>query len=171
MVLRKIFEPHREWQNTAEKCTMTTITICTPHQILFSKSYQGRQAWWFTWHIWWRREIYAYRILVGKPVGKRQFGPVSINGNIILKRILKKVETYWISMPQDGGKWWVVVNMELEVKVVWAPNRHKIDRQWALTLTHADEWADPKWFVALTVYSPESNALAWIISKATYPKS
>ena len=35
---------------------------------------------------------------------------------------------YWISMPQDGDEWWVVVNMELEVKAVWASNSHKVDK-------------------------------------------
>jgi len=50
---------------------MTTITIRTLHQILFSQSYQSGQAWWFTWHIQGKRETNVYRILVGKPEGKR----------------------------------------------------------------------------------------------------
>jgi hypothetical protein len=52
---------------------------------------------------------------VGKHEGKRHFGPLNINGNIILKTILKKLETYRIRMSQDGDKRRDVVTVQLAV--------------------------------------------------------
>jgi hypothetical protein len=46
--------------------------ICTPHQVLFGWSHQGKRDGWFMWHVWGRREMHI--VLVGKCEGKKTLG-------------------------------------------------------------------------------------------------
>jgi hypothetical protein len=51
-----------------------------------------------------------YRILVGKPEGKRQFGDPGVDGRTILRWILKKwavlqTRLIWLRIGTGGGRW------------------------------------------------------------------
>jgi hypothetical protein len=62
----------------------------------------------------------AYKILVGKPEGKRQLGRPrrrwENNFRIYLREIgLKCVD--WIHLAQDRGQWWAPVNMVMIFRI------------------------------------------------------
>jgi hypothetical protein len=56
------------WENE-ERRTMGSFVIYTHYQILLGRSNQGELVGWGMWHAW--DGINVYRVLVGKPEGKR----------------------------------------------------------------------------------------------------
>jgi transposase len=61
----------------------------------------------------------AYRILVGRPEGRRPLGRPGVDGRIILKWIFKKWNggMDWIELAQDKGRWRALVNAVMNLRV------------------------------------------------------
>jgi hypothetical protein len=62
----------------------------------------------------------AYRVLVGRPDGKRPLEDLGVDGRIILKWILKEVGwegVDWIDMAQDRDRWRAVVSAVMNPRV------------------------------------------------------
>jgi hypothetical protein len=62
----------------------------------------------------------AYRVLVGRPEGKRPLVRLGAGGGIILKWIFKQWDggMDWIDLAQDRDSWPAVVNAEVTLRVV-----------------------------------------------------
>jgi hypothetical protein len=61
----------------------------------------------------------AYRILVGKPEGKRPLERPSVGGRVILKWILEIGwgGMDWMDLAQDRDQWRALVNMVMNIQV------------------------------------------------------
>jgi len=59
-----------------------------------------------------------YRVLMGKPEGKRPLGRPGIDGRIILRWIFRKwdVGMDWIEVAQDRDRWWILVNAVMNLR-------------------------------------------------------
>jgi hypothetical protein len=57
------------WRENGGSCTMRNFIICTHPQISLGRSSQGEWGGQGMWHAWERRDV--YKVLVGKPEGKR----------------------------------------------------------------------------------------------------
>ena len=77
--------------------------------------------------IWWARHIVrmakcrgAYRVLVGKPEGKRQLGRHRRRWEDNIKMDLQEVlyeDMDWIELAQDRDRWWALVNAAVKIRV------------------------------------------------------
>jgi hypothetical protein len=68
-----------------------------------------------------RRRIGIYRVLVGKPEGKRPLGRPRRRGEDNIKMELQKVGCGgmdWIKLAQDTDRWWALVNVVMNL---WVP--------------------------------------------------
>jgi hypothetical protein len=62
----------------------------------------------------------AYRLLVGKPEGKRPPGRPKCRWMYNIKMVLRETRldgVNWIDMAQDSDQWRVIVNMVLNLRV------------------------------------------------------
>jgi len=62
----------------------------------------------------------VYRVLVGKPEGKRPLGRPRVEGRFILRRIFRKWDVWgvnWIEVAQDSDRWWALVNAVMNLRV------------------------------------------------------
>jgi hypothetical protein len=88
-VLGRIFGPKRdEVKRSGENYIMRNLMICTPHPLLFGCSNREERNGRGMQHVGERRGV--YRILVGKPEGKRPLGRPGVNGRKILRWIFRK---------------------------------------------------------------------------------
>jgi hypothetical protein len=74
--------------------------------------WQGMQ---YTW------ERSAYKVLIGKPEGKRALGRPRCRWKYTMKMDLKEIEWQgvdWTYLVQDWGQWWSLVNMAVNI---WVP--------------------------------------------------
>ena len=60
----------------------------------------------------------AYRVLVGKPKGKRPLRRPSCRWEYTIKMDLGWKGMDWIDLPQDRKRWWTLVNAAMNL---WAP--------------------------------------------------
>ena len=109
--------------------------ICTADQILFSDQIDKNETGGAHSTLEARRD--AYRILVGKPWGKRPLGrpkcwwedniktdlqDASVGGKIILKRIFKTRDggggMDWIYMDQNRARWRALVDVVMNLRVL-----------------------------------------------------
>jgi hypothetical protein len=58
----------------------------------------------------------AYRILVGKPEGKRPQGRPRRRWVDNIKMYLREIGLDWIDMAQDRDQWWALVNTVLNLR-------------------------------------------------------
>jgi hypothetical protein len=69
------------------------------------------------WHAWGRG---AYRVLVGRPEGKRPLGRPRRRWEDNIKTDLKEIgidEANWIRLAQDRVQWWAFVNTVMYLRV------------------------------------------------------
>jgi hypothetical protein len=84
-VLRRIFEPKRDWRKLHNEDLHNLYS--SPNIIRIIKSRRMR---WAGHEARVREKRNAYRILVGKPEGKRLLGRPNVGGRVIWKWILEK---------------------------------------------------------------------------------
>jgi len=68
--------------------------------------------------MWERRGV--YRVLVGKPEGKRPFGRPRCRWEDNIKMNLQEVGCEgmdWIELAQDRDRWWALVNVVMNLRV------------------------------------------------------
>jgi hypothetical protein len=61
----------------------------------------------------------VYRVLVGKPEGKRPLGRLEVDGRIILRWIFRKWDVEgmeWIDLAQNMDRWRVLVNAVMNLR-------------------------------------------------------
>jgi hypothetical protein len=67
-----------------------------------------------------REKQNAYRVLVGKPEGKRQVGRPRCRWEDNIKMDFREVESHgmvWINLARDTDQWWALVNMVINLQV------------------------------------------------------
>jgi hypothetical protein len=65
-----------------------------------------------------RRDV--YRVVVGKPEGRRQLGRPRRRWEDNIKMDLQEVECGgmdWIELAEDRGRWWALVNAVMNLRV------------------------------------------------------
>jgi hypothetical protein len=70
------------------------------------------------WHAWGRG---VYRVLVGRPEGKRPLGRPRRMWEDDIKMDLREIRidgAYWIQLTQDRVQWWACVNTVMNL---WVP--------------------------------------------------
>jgi hypothetical protein len=59
----------------------------------------------------------AYRILVGKPVGKRPLGRTRASWEDNIKMDLQEVGLEWIDLAENMNRWQVLVNAVMNIRL------------------------------------------------------
>jgi len=119
-VLRKIFGPKRnevtgEWGKLHNE--ELNDLYCSPNIVRIIKS--RRKRW--TGHVarlGERRGV--YKVLVGKPEGKRPLGRPKRRWEDNIKKDLKEVgcgSMGWIELAEDRDRWWALVNVAKNLRV------------------------------------------------------
>jgi hypothetical protein len=83
-VLRRIFGPKRDEEESGENFIMMNFTACILHRILLGSLNQGGRGGLDMWHAWGRGEVFT-GFLVGRPEGKRPLGRLRRSGRITLR--------------------------------------------------------------------------------------
>jgi hypothetical protein len=119
-VLRRIFGPKRD-EVTGERRKLHNeelhILYSSPNIIRQIKSRRMRWA----GHVArMGEERNVYRVLMGKPEGKRPLERQGVDGRMgsewILGRLAGSVD--WIQLAQDRDRWWAVVNTVMNLRVL-----------------------------------------------------
>jgi hypothetical protein len=119
-VLRKIFGPKREEDGSWRKLHNDELhdLYSSPNIVRMIKSRRMRWA----GHVACMGEGRgAYRVLVGRPEGKRPLGRPGCRWEDNMKRNLREVgidRVNWIQLAQDRVQWWVFLNMVMNL---WVP--------------------------------------------------
>jgi hypothetical protein len=61
----------------------------------------------------------AYRVLVNKPEERKSLQDISVDGGKNINMDVQGIEwdgLNWIDLAQDRGKWWVVLNMVVNLR-------------------------------------------------------
>jgi hypothetical protein len=72
------------------------------------------------WHTWERREK-VYKILVGKPEGKRPLGPPRRRWEDGIRMDLGEISLWGVDLirlSQDRDRWWAVVSVVMNLRVL-----------------------------------------------------
>ena len=92
--------------------------ICAPHKTLFEQSNHKNEVSWACSISGERRG--AYRVLVGKPGGKRPLARLEHRWENNIKIDLQEVgwrNMDWIDLAQDGDKWQELANVVMTLQV------------------------------------------------------
>jgi hypothetical protein len=120
-VLRRIFGPNRdevtgEWRKVhSEKLS---FMFCTPPQILLGRSNRRERGGRDMWHAWERN---VYRLLMGKPEGKRPLGRPRRRWEDGIRMDLREIgwaSVDWIQLAQDRDWRRAVVNTVMNLRVL-----------------------------------------------------
>ena len=116
-VLRRIFVPKRDQVTGSGKNYITrSLMISTPHPIWFV----SRRMKWAGYVALMEERRGVYRILVGKPEGKRPLGRPRHRWENIMKMDLQEVGCGvmdWIELAQDRDRWRALVNAVMNFQV------------------------------------------------------
>jgi hypothetical protein len=70
------------------------------------------------WHAWERK---VYRLLVGKPEGRRPLGRPRPRWEDRIRMYLRKIgwgSAEWILLPQDRNRWRALVNIVTKIRIL-----------------------------------------------------
>jgi len=99
---------------------MSSLIICTAHQILFGLT-KSRRMRWAGYVTCMGEKKGVYRVLVGKPEGRRPLGSPKRRWEDNIKMDLQEVGCGgmdWIELAQDRGRWRVLVNAVMNLRVL-----------------------------------------------------
>jgi hypothetical protein len=66
-----------------------------------------------------RRMVYAYKMLVGKPEGKRPLGRTRHRWKDNIRMVLREIEVVdWMHLTQDRDQWKALVNTVMNLQVL-----------------------------------------------------
>jgi hypothetical protein len=71
------------------------------------------------WSVWWRGEVCVYRVLVGKPEGKRPMGRPKSRWEDNIRMDLQEVGcgfVDWIGLDQDRERWRALVSAVMNLR-------------------------------------------------------
>jgi len=118
--MRRIFGPKKEkGQGSGENYIMRSIMICTPHQYNSGDKIEMNERGGACGPYGERRGM--YRVLVGKPEGKRPLGRSRRRWEDNIKMDLQEVGCRvmgWIELAQDKDSWRALVNAVMNL---WVP--------------------------------------------------
>jgi hypothetical protein len=93
--------------------------LCNDHNIIVQVIKSRRMRW--VGHVaWMGEERGVYRVLVGKPEGKRPLGRPRHRWEDNIRIYLQEVGcggTDWIGLAQDRGRWRAIVNAAMNLRV------------------------------------------------------
>jgi hypothetical protein len=92
--------------------------LCTPPQILLGKSNKGEGGGRDVWHAWDRN---VYRVLMGKPEGKRPLGKQRRRWEDGIRMDFREIgwgSVDWIQLAQDRDRWRALVNTVMNLRVL-----------------------------------------------------
>jgi hypothetical protein len=104
-------------EGSGKNYIIRSLLICTPHPIFFGDQMEKNKMDETRSHIGEGRGV--YRVLVGKPEGKRPFGRLKHRWENNIKMDLQEVECGgmdWIELAQDREKWRELVNMVIKIQ-------------------------------------------------------
>jgi hypothetical protein len=117
-VLRRIFGPKREedgsWRKMHNDELRSLYSSPNIVRVIKSRRRGGRDM----WHAWWRRGV--YRVLVGRPEGKRPPGRRRRRWEDNIKMDLREIGNNganWIHLAQDRVQWQACVDMVMNLRV------------------------------------------------------
>jgi hypothetical protein len=98
------------------------------------------------------REEYAYRLLVGKPAGKRPLGRPRLRWVDNIRMGLGEVgwgDVGWIGMAQDRNRWRALVNSVMNLRFLKMPGNYRVAPQLAVYRVMLSSIELVSWLVSL----------------------